>query len=265
MKARLEVRPVKNYQEPKYPTKAAVVLDPSVLRALPRRWSARPAVCAALALTLATGLYSCSRADPDNLPVGGAESLETGLAIPIFEHGNGRSSFGCVSVAPPVFLSEDEAAQVIREEAAKYGIDFSGEKSIEGRFPTTNLYGDQSLADATWEGSLELDGYDSSLGVGFEFVSQSDVNMWQITGNMWVSVEMFDMKGTATRLADATRNVVVFYDPGKDNSIEFKRDTDEDYATYRARYEAEQKAQMHENLRAQVRDFLEWLAAQGVI
>jgi hypothetical protein len=44
---------------------------------------------------------------------------------PVFIHGRGRGSYGCVSVAPPSFLSEDEAFEVIQREAQKYGLVFS--------------------------------------------------------------------------------------------------------------------------------------------
>ncbi len=294
MKARLRIEPVKRYPGPKYPTKVEVTLDPSVLRSLPRRWSAKPAVCAALLLTLTTGLYSCGSGDegsgtedgssvvsePLNQPstTGTGDTTTTksgnnnspGLSIPFFEHGNGRGSYGCVSVAPPVFLSEDEAAQVIREEVAKAGVSFSDSKSIEGKFPATNLYGDESMKDATWDGTLKLDGYDRTLGIGFEFISQQDVEDWQKNGNMMSSVSTYEMKDTAKRLSDSVKDVAVFYDPGMDwTNIKFDYNSYSknysDYQAYINEFTAAQKAQMLENLRAQVRDFLAWLAAEGII
>jgi hypothetical protein len=245
MKARLKVIPMKVYYEPKYPTKSAVILDPVVLRSLPRRWSAKPAVCAALLLTLTTGLCSCGSGDegsgtgngnsivsePLGQPEGTGDNPSPGLAVPFFEHGNGRGSYGCESVAPPVFLSEDEAAQVIREEAVKAGVTFSGVKSIEGEFPATNLYGDKSMKDATWDGTLVLDGYDKTLGIGFEFISQKDVEDWKKTGNMMSTVSTYDMKDTAQRLSGCVKDVAVFYDPGMDwTNIKF------DYDRYNGNY-----------------------------
>lgn len=274
----------KRYPGPKYPTKVEVTLALSILRSLPSRWSAKPAVCAALLLTLTTGLYSCGSGDEGSgkgngnslasesidQPEGTGDNPSPSLAIPFFEHGNGRGSFGCESVAPPVFLSEDEAAQVIREEAAKAGVTFSGSKSIEGKFPATNLYGDESMKDATWDGTLKLDGYDRTLGIGFEFISQHDVDEWKKTGNMMSTVSTYDMKDTAQRLSDSVKDVAVFYDPGMDwTNIKFDYNSYSknysDYQAYINEFTAAQKAQMLENLRAQVRDFLAWLAAEGII
>ena len=83
------------------------------------------------------------------------------LDIPIFAHGTGRSSYGCMSVAPPVFLSEEEAMQVIAEECAAQGIDISGEKTISGTFPATSTLPEaisDSDSDETYTGELTLDG-----------------------------------------------------------------------------------------------------------
>jgi hypothetical protein len=285
MKTTLEIRPVKTYAAPRYPTKQAVTLDHAVLRAIPVRWKAKPAVCLALALTVSSGLYGCGGTAAGTLPnketpsvsgtvsqappgtAGPGENQPLALAIPIFQHGGGRGSYGCESVAPPVFLSEEEAAQVIREEAELMGVHFDGSKSIEGTFPATNLYGETRFENATWDGKLQLDGGDTALGVGFEFVSQDDVKAWQQTGDMMSSVEEYDMKGTAERLAQCVENTAVFYDPGQ-NWEDFKfdwNDKNADFNAYVEEYSAEQKERMLEDLREQVRDFLSWLAAEGVI
>jgi hypothetical protein len=190
------------------------------------------------------------------------------LSIPIFEHGTGRGSFGCVSVAPPVFLSEEEALQVIREEAEAKGVYFDDTKSVEGnKFPATNLYYNDNNDLVTWKGVLELDGYDSSLNIGFEFVSQADVVAWAKKSAMWSSVETYDMKGTSERLSEVIENTAVFYDPAPDYEA-FNRNWSKDnidFETYMNQYTTEQKALMLEQLREQVRDFLVWLAAEGII
>lgn len=51
-------------------------------------------------------------------------ATEAGVTIvaPIFEHGKGRGLTGCIVVSPPVFLSEEEAMQIVREELGKHGI-----------------------------------------------------------------------------------------------------------------------------------------------
>ena len=280
MKAVLKITPVRFYAVPKYPAKKDVNMDMALLRTIPRRWKAKPAVCMALALTLSTGLYGCVDRNMTTSEVTSVSSETAGsstattskaglaLSIPVFAEGAGRGSYGCVSVAPPVFLSEEEALQVIREEAKARGVDFSSTKTLEGNdFPATNLfYGDDSEL-ATWQGKLELDGFDSALDIGFEFVSEADVVAWAKKSNIWSSVEVYDMKGTAERLADVVENTAVFYDPAQDSEA-FSRNWQKgsiDFDTYVKQYTAEQKALMLEQLREQVRDFLAWLAAEGII
>lgn len=262
MKQYLNVSPVKRYTDPKYPTKQEVMLHPQVLKAVPKRWSAKPAVSMVLLATLSTGLCSCMVKAKQ---LQGTEKTE--LAIPVFQHGDGRGSYGCVSVAPPVFLSEEEAAQVIRQEAEAMGVRFDRTKSIEGTFPATDLNSNEKLKDATWQGQLQLDGYDEALDIGFEFVSKNDVVEWQKIGDVMSSVESYDMLGTAERLAGTSKNLAVFYDPGQDwEAFKFNRENQEsDIDVYIEQYTAQQKERMLEDLRLQVRDFLNYLSAQGVI
>ncbi|MBP7402858.1 MAG: hypothetical protein KBA30_09600 [Clostridia bacterium] len=260
------IKPVTSYATPRYPTREGVADDPSVLGALPARWGAKPAVCMALLFTLSTGLAGCRGGSWRN-PFGEIGE-PAGQVVPVFVHGEGMSTYACVSVAPPVFLSEEEAQNVIREEAERRGVRFTESREIQGnRFPATSfkeaLPRDSSL---TWKGTLSLDGYDPALGFGFEFVSSKDVRDWlSPSGKPMISSETYDMKSTAERLADAVPDTVVFYDPAADyTGFDFNHDWNTMEA-YRQAFEAEQRERMLEDLRAQVRDFLDWLAAQGVI
>lgn len=54
-----------------------------------------------------------------------AQAGAKAVVAPIFEHGEGRGATGCVVVNPPVFLSEQDAMQVIREELPKSGVSLS--------------------------------------------------------------------------------------------------------------------------------------------
>ncbi|WP_195984031.1 hypothetical protein [Clostridium sp. D33t1_170424_F3] len=243
MDKEMQLAAVKAYGKPEYPVKEEVLHSPDLLKALPKRWHAKPVICILLAFTAASGLCACSEIQRPN------------TAAPIFAHGDGRGAYGCVSVAAPVFLSEEEAAQVIREEALLQGVDFSGTKSIYGEFPATSLYSflEEESDPGTWKGTLELDGYDEALGIGFEYVSKQDVIDWLKDDKALASVESYDIKGTAERLADAVDNIAVFYDPT----------AAEDFDGSLSRTEL--KKQIKEQLREQVRDFLSWLAGEGLI
>ncbi len=60
--------------------------------------------------------------------------LESGkIAVaPVFEHGEGRGVTGCNVVTPPVFLSEEEGLQILREELAKHGIQLKAGGTLQG-------------------------------------------------------------------------------------------------------------------------------------
>lgn len=282
--------PLPNYKSPSYPTKEQIQLHPELLRTVPRRWARNPVVLTALSLVLSAGLTACGTASdsilPDsnsapaasdasgasNQPTAGNSTISAASAensasdpatldIPIFAHGTGRGSYGCESVAPPVFLSEEEAMQVIEEECAAQGIDLSGQKTISGTFPATSTLPDSISGGAssqTYTGELSLDGYSEDLGIGVEFVSTDDILDWKTDTGMAATVEEFDLKGTAQRLADCTDNVAVFYDPTADDDLDFTGSNEESYVE-------SSREQSLEELRAQVRDFLQWLKAQGVI
>lgn len=286
--------PLPNYKSPSYPTKEQIQLHPELLRTVPRRWARNPVVLTALSLVLSAGLTACGTASdsilPDsnsapaasdasgasNPPSSGNSTISvastedssqdsandpTTLDIPIFAHGTGRGSYGCESVAPPVFLSEEEAMQVIEEECAAQGIDLTGQKTISGTFPATSTLPEAvsgGASDQTYTGDLSLDGYSDDLGIGVEFVSTDDILDWKADTGMAATVEEFDLKGTAQRLADCTDNVAVFYDPTADDDLDFTGSNEESYVE-------SSREQSLEELRAQVRDFLQWLKAQGVI
>lgn len=279
--------PLPRYSGANYPTKEQIQLHPELLRTVPRRWARNPVVLTALSLVLSAGLTACGTASDSILPdsnsapaasdASGASNQPTSgnstisaensagdaatLDIPIFAHGTGRGSYGCESVAPPVFLSEEEAMQVIEEECAAHGIDLTGQKTISGTFPATSTLPDSisgGASDQTYTGELSLDGYSEDLGIGVEFVSTDDILDWKTDTGMAATVEEFDLKGTAQRLADCTDNVAVFYDPTADDDLDFTGSNEESYVE-------SSREQSLEELRAQVRDFLQWLKAQGVI
>lgn len=286
--------PLPNYKSPSYPTKEQIQLHTELLKIVPRRWARNPVVLTALSLVLSAGLTACGTASDSILPdsnsapaasdaLGASNSASSGnsaisaasaedstansandpeaLDIPIFAHGTGRGSYGCESVAPPVFLSEEEAMQVIEEECAAQGIDLTGQKTISGTFPATSTLPEAisgGASDQTYTGDLSLDGYSEDLAIGVEFVSTDDILDWKADTGMAATVEEFDLKGTAQRLADCTDNVAVFYDPTADDYREFTGSNEESYVE-------SSKEQSLEELRAQVRDFLQWLKAQGVI
>jgi len=314
----LKVRPQKHYRTPKYPTMEHVTRNPTLLCRLPMRWHTRPAVCAALTFTLTSGLFSCAYdeaagvneretdfsslagTDADNGSDGLDRSNEAlgGVNVPLFEYGDGRGAFGCVSVTAPLFMSEDEVAQIITDEAAKLGIEIqqSGAPVMsDADLPETSLGHYDDLG--TVKGELQTDGKVNGTAFSYEFVSREDYLDWEAKdkGPM-TTVSSFDIKDAAMRLAENNQNVAAFYDPigrveyeheryhewvkeyakskGLDTANDdfYEKFTDEDYRIIENKWAElyrECEAIAHEkaerDLREQVKGFIEWLKGQGVI
>ena len=90
----MEIKPLKNYAKPGYPIRPEVDERPELLRLLPKRWQANPAVVAALTACLA--MAAAGRSAAADTPT---------CVAPVFEHGRGTGSFGCVAVNPPEYPS----------------------------------------------------------------------------------------------------------------------------------------------------------------
>jgi hypothetical protein len=165
------------------------------LRRVPARWQGKAAVLAALAAT--TGIIALRWAPTR---VDGAADAVAQVA-PIFPHGDGRGSFGCDAVAPPVFLSEDEARQVITEELKAAGLDAKADAQTlaDVPIPVTSLFGETK---ETKPGALVLDAVDTTKHVAVEFVSQADYVAWAGKEAMMSSVERYNALAAAQLLRD---------------------------------------------------------------
>lgn len=253
----MRVKSVEKYRLPYYPDKKEVLRNPVILKSIPQRWKGNVKVGIALSSLLCFMLSACE----------GSANLKNhlkGKAAPIFEHGDGRGSFGCDSVAPPAFLSEEEAFEVIREEAELQGINISDKNiALEGvDIPVTNLYSflDPDISNTgneplkTKKGDLVLDGYDEEKRIGFEYVSKEDYTEWHKDTGIGCSVEEYNTLEAARLLQNGIEgktgeNIVgVFYDP-----VPLSGDW-----IYKSKKSEEQ-------LREQVRDFINWLKAEGII
>jgi hypothetical protein len=234
---------------------------PELLRLVPKRWRGNPVVLAALT-GVGVLLAGCSR---DRIT-----AADSRIA-PVFIHGEGRGAFGCKAVNPPVFLSEGEARQVIAEEAKRGGIDFAPDRTMldDVLMPAWDL---ATQNGKTQERPLVLDGEDRGRKIAYEFVSTEDLRVWQEPHRS--TAYSYDTAKSARELRDriaesrTEESVAVFYDPLVRPTIPRDPSGKADWANYRrdegpARQEARENSK--EQLRAQVRDFIKWLKAQGVI
>jgi hypothetical protein len=258
----MRLSPVRRYRPPSFPTRVILNTNPGLLRLAPRRWRSNPIVLTSLA-TLCLLMVGCRGAKNATAPATSAQAL---LVAPIFHHGDGRGSWGCVVINPPVFLSEAEARSVIEEEAKQAGLKFSSTARIKDvRVPITDsqawLARDGSpleraasaLRPRTQLVTLELDGVDTTHEVGYEFISQDDFRAWEKTSGASSESEysMVDAaEGLTAGLAasGAKGTYGVFYDPMPAGTrTQSSKDVAEGL------------------LREQVRDFISWLTEQGVV
>ncbi len=267
----MEIKPIENYKTPLYPKKEEILRNPNLLKTLPERWRGNAYVAVALSSLLFMTLTACSNKDGGNAKIG--------KPVPIFIHGDGRGSFGCISVAPPAFLSEDEAFDVISEEAKKEGIIFEKNATIleNVKIPKTDTFyspseEEKSKKMGTVEADLTLDGFDKVKHIGYEFVSKDDIHEWADKNqNMWSSVEKFEFLSTADTLSQGVKDktgdkmVAVFYDPHyKFDSKDIKNIISKNKDDY-TKMENELKEHVKVDLREQVKDFINWLKGQGMI
>jgi hypothetical protein len=275
----MRIRPVRHKAVPRYPTSDYLREHPELLYIVPERWRRNTLVLkilgGAACLLLASQTASAQQQ-------GGAPP--SGIA-PLFLHGEGRAAFGCMAINPPVFLSEDEARQVIQEEAKKAGLVFGpGAFTVpDAALPVTHPYSCpspdgkriESAQPGTRRGSLTLDGFDKKRNVAYEFVSQKHYRAWEDKNSpCWSSVSSSDAKDVAEVLRAGLKPsagqpwIVVFYEPFASIPAGCRPSSRLPETDWKARWEQCELAGKKldgEQLRMQVRDFIGWLKAQGVI
>jgi hypothetical protein len=208
---------------------------------------------------------------------------------------------GCVAVAAPSYMPEDEAMQVIVDELARHGITLTQRKVrwddivVKGCV-WANAY--NWVEDASdWnrvdiEDPLEVDGIDPAHHVAIEFLSYDDHRRFGGPCPAW-EIDSHDVADRLRREVSRSGHDVYFasfYDPV--TYVRFERihaavadmekrdgidsaaspETESGWDERRSRYEKareiagrEARAESRENLRAQVVDFVDWLRGQGVI
>ena len=316
----MKIKPVDSVPVPGYPDKYAKETRKVLTMARPRRWSGAPLAVGILAATVALGLSGCVEKPPDttggagqsqvpfSTPVVsdgslGAQSITMGVPmvtpfntlipletplnsfIPLFEYGEGTGSIGCMSIAAPVFMSEEEAYAILSAVFAEAGLEIDWSSStLEGAtIPVTNLFpmrGSPSVS-TTKQGDLNADGLLETLSgltisLPIEFVSSKDFDAWHKNTGMESSVSSYNILEAAKTLAENNPGLIVFYDPVSspdfDKLWSFERkdgESDEDYTIrYQTVRDEEAKAANAQSellLREQANALIEWLRGEGVI
>jgi hypothetical protein len=287
----MESKALKEYKVPDYPRKEEVEIQPSLLRkSIDKRWKkifdfgVSGMLAASLSLSGCEDNYKTNNNSHETSQIEDTKDSQKSIAkieitqqiktlvAPVFNHGEGRGSIGCVAVYPPAFLSEEEALVVMKEELIKNGIDLNREKVV---FSDANIkpigYGVLEMLGMGKKKPfpLEIDSQDSGKQINIEFVSMSDCQqLGGITGSM--SVQKYDTRKAAVHFRKQIRSnkekgvFGVFYDPTPRNplnGIHPKETASEERELV--------QEQIHEiareQLRKQVEDFSQWLKEEGVI
>ncbi|MHB0998916.1 MAG: hypothetical protein ACYC27_06690 [Armatimonadota bacterium] len=268
----MKIIPVKKYVIPDFPTHDILDEHPELLRLVPERWQRNPIVLSALA-----GLCLLVLSSKE---LSAAPSKAAPRIAPIFQHGEGSGSFGCMAVNSPVFLSEAEACRVIIDEGKRAGITFVSKvqtlRSVS--VPVTDRYAmfgpSQHKSNGgikTSQSSLQLDGTDRKRNISFEYVSESDFNKWEKHGEFASSAYTYELLNTAKSLreglkkAEPSGTYAVFYDPMSILPDNWYVGPDTDWEKRYAKAEAQATKTSRDELRKQVKDFIVWMKAQGVI
>ncbi len=275
----LECAPMKHCRFPVYPTRLEILADPDLLkRHIPPAWLSRGEMAGLLSVFLAVNGTGCSKDQPagsSTRPAGNDLAGKAAIVAPVFEHGEGRGATGCVVVNPPVFLSEEEALQVITEELARAGLSsFEQEVTLEGvlipprrlQFKTDWVGGShkaETVAIPERAKPLKVDLNDPTHRIAVEFIAHADYLDLGGASSM-STVQGYDMKDAASWVGKHVREqgrglyAAVLYDPVARLAV------DRQPGDWRKQME-EKKAESKRLLRLQVKDFVDWLKGQGAI
>ena len=286
----IKITPCRKRMSPGYPDQYSVQLAPLLLGNRPLRWNAVPVAGMVLSAVVMLGLAGCKDVPRgDSAPVAVADSTPTPAPVatanltptpapvsetPLFEHGEGIGVYGCVAVSAPVFLSEDDAFAVIKDEFEKRNLSVrEGGGTVENiQIPMVDLNGStggKNSGVSTQTGDLSFDFVVQDRNIAMEFVSYEDMHDWRVKKSTF-TVSIYDYKTTAQALnaslndASLGNTHVVFYDPVETINMRQVNKADDWDSAY-AQLEAEGVLRASDVLREQVRDFIDWLAAQGII
>ena len=281
-------RPLRAYQAPDYPTISDIRRDD--LARPPARWARLKSVVASLgtvAMTMKALAQDAAQVDepktelspeaPEAVKPAKAEAAAAQPAtdvcplLPVAVAGEGRGAFGCVSINPPVMLSECEALEIIEREFAKRGIVLKDCPELDGVELPSKPGKRQPVM-------LDLGNEQGDIMV--EFISSTDEGVWADPSDRnvysWSSVDEWDLREKAERASKAFAarttgkpvSVGVLYDPTvhmpkgwkppKTEGSEEKRRAD----AWKARRAAGRKF-AEEKLVAQLEGFFAHLASQG--
>jgi hypothetical protein len=282
----METKPLLNYKTPSYPRIEVVFSDPDLLlKNMPVSWRGNKLIVTAM---ISFSLSACKGQSDDPGNVSQMEQLvndntnrsdsiiskqDSAKIAPIFVHGDGVGASGCVMIAPPVYLSEEDALNIISGELKKVGLTFndkfkgdpimiSRKKVVYNENENIKNW-EERYSDTTEIKNLYPDAYNKDLNMIIEFVSYEDYEAFGDEKPEFSSVSEYLIKSSAEKIQKVFKekgkySSVVFYDPvGWGDISNREQGWDE--------MEKEGRKKAVEMLKLQVADFIEWLKNEGII
>jgi hypothetical protein len=235
----MHLQPVYTYRPPAYPTRDELAGHPELLCRVPKRWQT-PAIL----LTMLAG------AGVMVLHLEHAQAAEKARVVarlaPLFPLGVDRPPRELQGDRPPPhYYSEDDARAIIVAEAKNAGITFAPDAQVVEQVRIPKVLDRWHRDDGTQTIDLTLDGTDARRKINYEYVSATDRTSWDYLKKPSSEYTTLDAaiavrNGLMEKMPEGT--TVFFYDSGYHS-----------------------KDMTDEHLRCQVRAFLAWLKAEGVI
>jgi hypothetical protein len=290
----MKISPIKLYHSPNYPSKDLFICNPHLFRNhIPSSWKEKTVVVSALAAFIICGCGTEKSTDSFTKTV--QQQIQKGAQIqkhveqntikkqsiklqmktdkkihkndsfsvaPLFIHGGGRGATGCVVIAPPVFITEEEARQIISEEMMKENIIISRTNVSIAEIAISK---DKTMSAQTDKSSLTFDGLSDSGNIGYKYVTKENYSGLQVNYNSNISIQNYDFLHIAENLREkfpeySGFTAVVFYDPCTAGKLEHDMTMmTKASRTLRSIRDNKLKAKSRELLKSQVRDFLKWM------
>jgi len=268
----MKIEPIDYLCKPNYPDKYSNESRQALSSSFPKRWLKTPLVLS-LSAIIALGANGCNSVPTITLECGCEPSLTAGiitndLIVPLFIHGEGTGGIGCISIAAPVFMSEEDAYAILASAFEDAGLTLFKNTGILEDATVPLIYDSYPERWETQHADLYVH---EAIGISVTFVSQRDVSRWERSiqdidadGSIIINVssaKSWDMKRAAEVLAKNNTSLVVFYDPVSyvvygDSGIQSK----EIFSSVQDARKASEAL-----LRQQVIDFSEWLQSEGLI
>ena len=261
----MEIKPVKKKKEPNYPTLEFYVKNPEMLsRNIPESWMKNKYVATSIAAFILCGtphsngksvtaaIEIIDKLNSDKTTNENNTTISDSMKVaPIFAHGDGSGSTGCIVMSPPVFISEDEAKSIIFDALAKENILFDTKNCPTLKFEAPQIANEclekeEKMAKTT-EVKITMDGYNADYNLAIQFMSSNDFSEFGYDFICSPSATHYDTKTAAELLRAELKkkgilNAAVFYDPLPST----------EYGKSKAQEDAKQ------DLLMQVNDFIQW-------